>query len=176
MLALAYYLQFMGPDGRPLTPANVRSYQNFFIGQARSFAGGQYQFAPFSLSGDLSTEGAENGEAELLAPANILTGAVLWEAANQRFLVQVQTVLLTGTPPPDRDGIPTWAEAGALACDMWICDGLAYTDAVPGESEAVAVFALRLANPLSAVAGTSPTRRLRDDQVGALPSSGGITF
>lgn len=176
MLALAYYLQFMAPDGRPLTPAGVRSYQNFFIGEARVFGGMTYQFAPFSLSGDLSTEGAENGEAELLAPASILSGAVLWEAANQRFLVQIQTVLLTGAPPGDREGIPTWAEAGALACDMWICDGLAYTDAVPGEDESVAVFALRLTSPLSAVVGTSPTRRLRDDQVGALPSSGGITF
>lgn len=176
MLALAYYLQFMGPDGRPLTPAGVRAYQNFFIGETRTLSGTAYQFAPFSLSGDLSTEGAENGDAELIAPANILTGAVLWEAVNQRFLVQAQTVLLTGTPPAGREGIPVWAEAGVLACDMWICDGLSYTDAVPGESEAVAVFALRLSNPLTAVAGTSPTRRLTDAQVGALPSSGGITF
>lgn len=176
MLALAYYLQFMSPDGRPLTPAGVRSYQNFFIGESRLFGGNVYQFAPFSLSGDLATEGAENGEAELLAPANILTGAVLWESVNERFLVQVQTVLLTGIPPEDRNGIPTWDEAGALACDMWACDGLSYTDAVPGESESVAVFALRLTSPLNAVVGTSPTRRLRDDQVGALPSSGGILF
>lgn len=176
MLTIAYYIQFNAPDGQPLTPAGVRSYQNFFIGEPRSFGGVTYQFAPFSLSGDLATEGAENGEAELLAPANVLSGAVLWEAVNQRFLIQVQTVLLTGTPPANREGIPVWSEAGALACDLWICDGLSYTDAVPGEDEAVAVFALRLTSPLNAVSGNSPTRRLTDAQVGALPSSGGITF
>lgn len=176
MLAIAYYAQFMAADGRPLEPANVRSYQNFFIGETRSFAGGLYQFAPFSISGDLSTEGAESGEAEILAPANIVTGAVLWESTELRYLLQIRTVLLTGTPPGDRSGIPTWTEAGTLACDMRICDGLTYTDAVPGEDESVAVFALRLRSPLNTVVGTSPTRRLRDDQVGALPSSGGITF
>jgi len=176
MLEIGYYLQFLAPDGRPLTPANVRSYQNFFIGETRSFAGGSYQFAPFSISGDLSTEGAESGEAELLAPANILTGAILWESAELRYLLQIRTVLLTGTPPANRSGIPTWTEAGTLSCDVRVCDGMSYTDAVPGESESAAVFALRLKSPLNAVVGTSPTRRLRDDQVGALPSSGGITF
>jgi hypothetical protein len=154
----------------------VRSYQNFFVGETRSFAGGLYQFAPFSISGDLSTEGAENGEAELLAPANILTGAVLWEGANANYLLQVRTVLLTGTPPETRAGIPTWAETGTLACDLWMCDSMSYTDAVPGEEESAAVFALRLTSPLNAVSGLSPTRRLREDQVGPLPSSGGITF
>ena len=176
MLAIAYYIQFMQPDGQALTPANVRHYQNFFIGETRSFAGGEYQFAPFAFSGDLSTEGAESGEAEMVAPANIMIGAVAWEAVSARYLLQIRTVLLTGTPPGDASGIPTWTEAGTLACDMRVCDGLAYADAVPGESESAAIFTLRLRNPLSAVVGTSPTRRLRDDQVGALPSSGGITF
>lgn len=176
MLTLAYYIQFTAPDGQPLTPAGVRSYQNFFIGEARSFEGVTYQFAPFSLSGDLATEGAENGEAELLAPANILSGAVLWEAVNQRFLIQIQTVLVTGTPPGTAGGIPVWSEVGPLACDLWICDGLTYTDAVPAEDESVAIFALKLNSPLNAVSGSSPTRRLTDAQVGALPSSGGITF
>lgn len=176
MFALAYYVQFMAPDGQPLTPAGVRSYQNFFIGESRAFGGVTYQFAPFALSGDISTEGGDNGEGEILAPANVMSGAVLWEAVNERFLLQVQTVLITGTPPEDVSEIPVWSEAGALACDMWVCDGLSYTDAVPGESEAVATFAMRLTSPLNAVVGTSPTRRLRDDQVGALPSSGGIIF
>jgi hypothetical protein len=176
MLTVAHYIQFLGPDGTPLAPAGVRSYQNYFIGQARTFGSVEYQFAPFSISGDVSTEGAENGEAELLAPANFLSGAVFWEAASQQFLLQVQTVLLIGTPPETVDGYPIWSEAGALSCDLYICDAMTYTDAVPGELDATAVFALKLTNPLNFVTGNSPTRRLRDDQVGALPSSGGITF
>lgn len=176
MLELGYYIEFLAADGKPLTPAGVRAYQNFFIGETRNFNGVNYQFAPFAISGDLSTEGAENGESELLSPANLLTGSVLWEGVQRRFLLQVRTVLLTGTPPVDATGIPTWTEAGTLACDVLVCDSLAYTDAVPGEDENVPVFALKLSNPLTVVTGTSPTRRLRADQVGALPSSGGITF
>lgn len=176
MLDLAYYIEFLAPDGQALTPAGVRAYQNFFVGETRTFNGISYQFAPFAISGDLSTEGAENGEVELLAPANMLTGAVLWEGVQRRFLLQIRTVLLTAAPPADRTGVPSWSEAGALACDVQICDGLTYTDAVPGENEAAPVFALKLTSPLSAVTGTSPTRRLTAEQVGALPSSGGITF
>lgn len=176
MLELGYYIEFLGPQGQALTPAGVRAYQNFFIGETRAFGGINYQFAPFAISGDISTEGAINGEAELLAPANLLTGGVLWESVQQRFLLQIRTVLLTATPPGDATGIPTWSEAGTLSCDVQICDGLAYTDAVPGESDQVPVFALKLTSPLSAVIGTSPTRRLTAAQVGALPSSGGITF
>ena len=173
MLEVGYYIQFLAFNGRPLS---VRYYQNFFIGETRPLNGNSYQFAPFSISGDLSTEGANSGQAELIAPANILSGAILWESIERRYLLQIRTVLLTGIPPTTLNGLPTWTEAGTLSCDVRVCDGLSYTDAVPGESDSAAVFALRLQSPLNTVTGISPTRRLRDDQVGALPSSGGITF
>lgn len=151
-------------------------YQNFFVGETRNYNNIEYKFAPFAISGDVSTQGAEGGETEIIAPANILIGAKMWESVTNRFLVEIRTVMLLGTPPEEEDGIPTWEEAQTVSIDLQVCDGLSYTDAVPGETDAVAIFALRLASPLNAVSGISPTRRLRDDQVGALPSSGGITF
>lgn len=176
MLAIGYYVQFLAPDGQRLSPVGVRSYQNFFISEVRAWNGGTYVYAPFVVSGDLSTEGSDNGEAEILAPANMLTGAVFWEAAQDRFLVQVETVLLLGTPPVTPDGVVAWAEQATVACDIWCCDGMSYTDDIPGETESSATVLMRLTSPLNAVAGNAPTRRLRDDQVGALPASGGISF
>lgn len=176
MLAVAQYISFYAPDGQPLTPAGVRDYQNFFIGETRSWGGVTYLYAPFVIGGDISTEGSQNGDAELLAPANLLTGAVLWEAAQNRFLLDIKTVMLNGAVPGSPDGAVTWTEQVTVASEVWCCDGMSYSDDVPGETDALATVILRLTSPLNAVTGQAPTRRLRDDQVGALPASGGISF
>lgn len=176
MLALAYYIDFLAPDGQALTPDGMRSYQNFFIGEGRTYDSRYYLYAPFVVSGDLTTEGSENGEAEILAPANMLSGAIAWEAAQHRFLVSVKTVLLSGTAPQDIQGAVEWQEQSTVASDIWCCDGMSYSDDIPAESESLATLILRLTSPLNAVTGNAPTRRLRDDQVGALPASGGISF
>jgi len=176
MLAVAQYISFYAPDGQPLSPAGVRNYQNFYIGETRNWEGATYLYAPFVIGGDISTEGSQNGDAELLAPANLLTGTVLWEAAQSRFLIDIKTVLLNGAVPGTSDGAVTWTEQATVASDVWCSDAMSYTDDIPGETEALATVILRLTSPLNAVAGQAPTRRLRDDQVGALPASGGISF
>ena len=176
MLAVAYYIEFLAPDGQRLTPTGVRNYQNFFIAETRTWQSTPYLYAPFVVSGDLSTEGGTNGEAEILAPANMLSGAVFWEAAYDRFLVRVETILLAGTAPAAADGVVTWTEQAAVACDVWCCDGMSYTDDIPGEESGLATMILRLTSPFNAVSGNAPTRRLRDDQVGALPATGGIAI
>ena len=174
MFAVAYYIEFLEPDGQEL--AGSQGLQNFFVGETRGIDEKDYVFAPFTIAGDIGTQGAESGEAELIAPANIISGALLWGSVNSRYLLRVRTVLIAGAPPEELPGVPAWEEIGLLACDIRICDGLSYADTVPGEDDSPALFTMRLANPLNTVIGTSPTRRLRDDQVGALPSSGGITF
>jgi hypothetical protein len=170
---IAYYIRFLTNSG---TPVFQRFFQNFHVGQVRNWEGFAYRFAPFAISGDLASEGGLNGEGELIAPANLLTGSVLWESSSGRYLLEIKTVLIAATQPEEPDGLVTWEETLTVSQDVMVCDGLAYTDAVPGEEEAVAVLSLKLTNPLNAVTGIAPTRRLRDDQVGALPSSGGITF
>jgi hypothetical protein len=170
---IAHYIRFLTNSG---TPVFQRFFQNFHVGQLRNWEGASYRFAPFAISGDLSTEGGLNGEGELIAPANLLTGSVFWESSSGRYLLEVKTVLVTATQPEEVDQLVSWDETLTVSQDVFVCDGLTYTDAVPGEEEATAVVSLKLTNPLNAVTGTAPTRRLRDDQVGALPSSGGITF
>lgn len=174
MLSVTHYIEFLSASGGSLPIA--QRYQPFFIGETRTFNGLQYQFSPFSIAGDLSTDGNESGDYELIAPANIISTAKLWEASEDRWLVKVSTVLLVGSPGVDENSFPTWNEVSFLSSTVSVCDSFGYTDSVPGEEEEFSAVTLKLTNPLNFVAGTAPTRRLTVAQVGPLPSSGGITF
>jgi hypothetical protein len=174
MIDVTHYIEFLDAAGAPL-PLPLR-YQPFFIGENRTFNGLAYNFSPYSIAGDLSTDGNESGDYELIAPANIISTAKLWQASEDLLLAKVSTVLLVGTPPSSVNGYPTWNELNFLSSTICVCDTFGYVDAVPGEEEAFSVVTLKLGNPLNFVTGTAPTRRLTAAQVGPLPSSGGISF
>jgi hypothetical protein len=174
MLTVAHYIEFLAADATPLpTP---QRYQPYFPGETRTFNGLQYQFSPYSIAGDVSTQGAEAGEYELIAPANIISASKLWQASEDRYFIKVFTVLLACTPPADENDIPEWNEVNFLSSTICVCDSFGYADSIPGEEDDFSPVTLRLANPLNFVAGTAPTRRLTFAQVGSLPASGGITF
>ena len=174
MLKVVYYIEFLSATATPLSPRQL--FQPFFPAETRTHEGLSYQFAPFSIAGDVSTGGSDSGEFELIAPANAISAATLWQASEGRYFIRLLTVLLTGTPPANETGIPTWSELTTLSSTICACDSFGYTDEVPGEEGSLALITLKLANPLNFVAGTAPTRRLTAAQVGPLPSSGGITF
>ena len=174
MLTVAHYIEFLDASGAPL--ATPLRYQPYFIGETRTFNGNQYQFAPYSIAGDISTDGSESGDYELIAPANVISSAQLSLASESRYLIKILTVLLVGTPPANENGYPTWTELNALSSTICVCDTFGYADSVPGEEDEFSVVTLKLANPLNFVVGTAPTRRLTAAQVGPLPASGGITF
>lgn len=175
MLTVAHYIEFLTSWGASFQAP--QRYQPYFIGETRTFDGLQYQFSPYSIAGDISTDGSESGDYELIAPANIITTAKLWQSSEDRNLIKISTVLLAGTLPADATGFPTWSEINFLSSTICACDTFSYTDAIPTEDEdSFPVVALKLTNPLNFVAGTAPTRRLTAAQVGPLPSSGGITF
>lgn len=174
MLTVTHYIEFLDANGATL-PVPQR-YQPYFIGETRTFNGLQYQFSPFSIAGDLSTDGSESGDYELIAPANIISTAKLWQASEDLYLIKISTVLLVGSPAVDENGYPTWNELNFLSSTICVCDSFGYADSVPGEEDEFSAVTLKLTNPLNFVAGTAPTRRLTVAQVGPLPSSGGITF
>jgi hypothetical protein len=177
MLYATHYIEFLTASGDSFQVP--QRYQPYFIGETRTFNGLQYQFAPYSISGDISTDGNESGDLELNAPGSIIATAKLWQAAQDRNLIKVSTVLLVGTPPDNAGGYPIWTELNFLSSTICVCDSPGYTDAIPDQEDAdenFPVVTLRLANPLNFVTGTAPTRRLTAAQVGPLPSSGGITF
>jgi hypothetical protein len=174
MLTVAHYIEFLSATATALNPRQL--FQPFFPAETRSYGGANYQFAPFSIAGDVSTGGSDSGEFELIAPANTISAATLWQASEGRYFIRILTLLLAGTPPANETGYPTWTELSTLSSTICVCDSFGYADEVPGEEDKFAPVTLRLANPLNFVAGTAPTRRLTAAQVGPLPSSGGITF
>jgi len=174
MITITHYIEFLSSAGATL-PIPQR-YQPYFIGESRTFDGLTYNFSPFSIAGDISTDGNESGDYELLAPANVISSAKLWQASEDLRLIKISTILLAGSPPSDVNGFPTWTELSFLSSTICVCDSFGYTDSIPGEEDQYSVVTLKLTNPLNFVAGTAPTRRLTAAQVGPLPSSGGITF
>jgi hypothetical protein len=177
MLSVTHYIEFLDSSGSPLLVP--QRYQPYFPEETRTFDGLTYQFSPYSIAGDISTDGSESGDHELIAPANMISGAKLWQASEDSCLIKVLMVLLTGTPPQDENSVPTWSELNFLSSSIFVCDTFSYSDAIPGEEDDENSFSpvtLRLTNPLNFVAGIAPTRRLTAAQVGPLPSSGGITF
>lgn len=174
MLTVTHYIEFLNANGSPL--GAPQRFQPYFPGETRTFNGLKYQFSPFSIAGDVSTRGTESGDYELIAPANMISTAKLWQASESLYFVKVQTVLLAGAPSNSVSNYPTWSEVNFLSSTICVCDSFGYADAVPGEEDALSVVTLKLTNPLNFVTGTAPTRRLTADQVGPLPASGGITF
>lgn len=174
MLTVMPYIELLSATAGQFSPRQL--YQPYFPGETRVFGGLSYQFSPFSIAGDVSSEGTENGDLELIAPANMLSAAMLWQASENRYFIRINTVLLAGTPPADVNGFPTWSELSILSSTICVCDSFGYADSIPGEEDDFSPVTLKLTSPLNFVAGTAPTRRLTADQVGPLPASGGITF
>lgn len=174
MLSVTHYIEFLDSNGASL-PVPQR-HQPFFINEIRTFNGLSYTFSPFSIAGAISTGGNESDDYELIAPANAISAAKLWQASEDRFFIKIFTVLLACTPPADENDIPTWSELNFLSSTICVCDSFTYADSIPGEEDSFAPVTLTLTNPLNFVAGVAPTRRLTAAQVGPLPSSGGITF
>lgn len=179
MITVTHYIEFLSDAATPF--AVPQCYQPYFIGEARLFNGLNYQFSPFSVSGDISTHGSETGDYELIAPANMISTAKLWQASEDRCFIKISTVLLASIPPANAGDIPEWSELNFLSSTIRVCDAFGYADAVPADSvvdggEDFSPVTLRLTNPLNFVAGTAPTRRLTAAQVGPLPASGGIAF
>jgi hypothetical protein len=177
MLKVAHYIELLDSSAASLPVPEC--YQQLFPGETRNFNGKSWQFSPFSIAGDVSTDGGEAGDHELIAPANIISISKLWQASGNRQFIRILTVLLAGTPPSDNTGIPEWTEVSLLSSSIYACGAMGYSDSADDMGEAGDDFApvtLALVNPLNFVSGTSPTRRLTAAQVGPLPSSGGIAF
>lgn len=158
-LTLANYATFRTSDGQPI---GNRSYQNFFIAEPRTWNGRVYQFAPFSIDGEQVSNALAGSRATLVAPSNVLTQAFMAEAALNRWLLQVDFVVILvqeGAVAP----IPS--EASVIASDLWMCSGYRSSDA-DGSVQ------MELASSLDAVEARTPNCVLQDWQVGSLPVTG----
>jgi len=130
--------------------------QNFFQGETRTYGGMQYNFASFGYSGNTTDLQAGNINASLVFSMNELVLNMATEAADNRWIVEVQTVWLD----PE-----TLLEQAAYTTDVFMITGFEHDHQR---------LNMTLSSPLDAISGDAPRRRLTESLVGALPSTGQV--
>lgn len=130
--------------------------QNFFQGETRTYGGIQYNFASFGYSGNTTDLQAGNINASLVFSMNELVLNMATEAADNRWIVEVQTVWLD----PE-----TLLEQANYTTDVFMITGFEHDHQR---------LSMTLSSPLDAISGDAPRRRLTEALVGALPSTGQV--
>ena len=130
--------------------------QNFFQGETRTYGGIQYNFASFGYSGNTTDLQAGNINASLVFSMNELVLNMATEAADNRWIVEVQTVWLD----PE-----TLLEQANYTTDVFMITGFEHDHQR---------LNMTLSSPLDAISGDAPRRRLTESLVGALPSTGQV--
>ena len=130
--------------------------QNFFQGETRTYGGIQYNFASFGYSGNTTDLQAGNINASLVFSMNELVLNMATEAADNRWIVNVQTVWLD----PE-----TLLEQANYTTDVFMITGFEHDHQR---------LNMTLSSPLDAINGDAPRRRLTEALVGALPSTGQV--
>ena len=130
--------------------------QNFFQGETRTYGGIQYNFASFGYSGNTTDLQAGNINASLVFSMNELVLNMATEAADNRCIVNVQTVWLD----PE-----TLLEQASYTTDVFMITGFEHDHQR---------LNMTLSSPVDAISGDAPRRRLSESLVGALPSTGQV--
>ena len=152
--AIGTYIAFQDRNGNDLS----QNFQNFHAGETRAYRGRDFIFSSFGFSGAAVDVDAANIQASLVFPLSELGLALFQGVADQFGLVLVQTV---------------WLDPASLV----------ETDTRLDEIYAVTAFShnstritLQLGSPLDAITQNVPRRRLSQRVVGAVPSTGNISF
>ena len=154
--AIGTYVKFLQRDGTdPSTPFNL---QNFHQGETRLYDQVSYVYGAFGFSGSTVDADAANIEATLVMQVNELNLNFATTAANNLYLAQVRTVWLD---PVSLD------ETNLRLEELYAVVGFEHNNSR---------LSMRLSNPLDAVAANLPRRRLSPEMVGALPSTGNVSF
>ena len=154
--AIGTYVRFLENDGS--TPGAPFNLQNFHQGETRTYDGVEYIYGAFGFSGSTVDSDAANVEASLVMQINEVNLTFATTAANNFYLAQVRTVWLD----PD-----TLDETNLRLEEMYTVVGFEHNNSR---------LSFRLANPLDAFSANAPRRRLTQEMVGALPSTGNISF
>lgn len=153
-IAIGTYIRFQLPTGGDTGYA----FQNFHAGQTRSYAGVDHIYAGFGFSGSTVDLSGTNIRAQLVFAVNPLTLNIFNPAADERWIVRVNTVWLE----PD-----TFDETSTYTEEVYQIVGFQHDGSR---------FGLDLGSPLDAVAGQTPRRVLTQYLVGSLPATGQISF
>lgn len=155
-IAIANYIQFEDKAGTPL--ANAR-YQNFFVGETRTYEGSNYAYAPFIVSGTISNRGGDAPRASLVTIPNDITVGIISQMVLNYRLVRIRTIALNQAESG------AFSEGQLLATEVWSC--------VNGTQDYEKV-SITLSSPLDATRSQIPKRVLSSYLVGSIPSSGTV--
>ena len=153
-LAIGTYIKLVDRD----KAATGYQFQNFHVGENRSYNGASYMYASFGFSGGTLDLEAGNVSASLVFAVNELDLVVFKQAADARWLAEIRTVWLN---PDTLDETATYSEE---------------VYAITGFEHDTSRLSVRLGNPLDAVSQNAPRRVLTQDLVGSLPSTGNINL
>ena len=153
-VAIGTYISFMQSDG---TFTN-NDFQNFHAGETRTYLGRDHLFAGFGFSGAAVDINGANIQAQLVFGLNQLIMTIAQNAANNFWVVRVNTVWLN---PRNFD------ETAQRLEEIYAVVGFEHDNSRIG---------LRLGSPLDSVQADVPRRVLTQQNVGVLPTTGNVSF
>jgi len=148
------YVQLLTRDGAPTGYA----FQQFHVGETRTYQGVDYQHAGFAYSGASLDLGFPNAEAVLAFNADVLALNIWKQAADDLWIAKIRTVWLD----PE-----TLEETGVEMLDTY---------AITAYVQDLQQVSVTLGSPLDAIGGDWPRRVLTQAMVGALPPTGDTRF
>lgn len=154
-VAVASYIRFKTKCGEYVA---LRNFQNFFVAETRNYNSVAYVFAPFYLSGNVSTRGGDAMQANLTTVPNALTTSIVNEAVLNSWLIEVRTLLLEYTGPG-------FTEGSLISQQIWSCIS---------STQDFEKLSIALSTPMDAAQADVPKRVLNTTLVGAIPPTGSI--
>lgn len=160
--AFCNYVKFLEPSGSAYVET-AYYFQNFTVNGTRVRGGDTYIFAPFAIGTGGGEKGGDRSSNVLGIGASTQAGSTIIlnlfkQAVEQRWILQVETVSLN---------ISTFADDLLVSTENW---------RVASYEMDTKVIKLRLISPLDAVKGQVPRRKLNEELVGALPTTGQISI
>lgn len=153
-IAIGTYVSFQERDGT----FTGNDFQNFHAGETRTYNGRDYIYGAFGFSGAALDINGANIQAQLLFGLNDLILNIAQTAANEFWIVRVNTVWLNSQ---------NFDETAQRLEEIY---------AVVGFEHDNSRISLRLGSPLDSVQSDVPRRVLTMRTVGVLPTTGNVSF
>lgn len=129
----------------------LHRYQNYFIGESRTYGGNTYAFAPFQASGSLSSLNGDNETVQVLFPATEYAIRIVDGAnGNRQSRLELTTMWLTGNN----------SNSNVFFTENLVGIGASFDDTT---------LELRFRTAMDSVGAGFPTRTFTRDNVGVLP-------
>lgn len=140
------------------TAGKVHLFQNYFIGESKTFNGEVYSFSPFQADGALASLNGDNQQLRVLFPSQEISIRLVEEGDGNRLSVLALTTLWTNA---------TGALNGAQYTDYFIGVGATFNEDT---------IELRFRSSMDSVGAGFPARALTVDNVGILPLEASLSL